>query len=47
MADIMKIIAAIEWIVLGLLFLWKLKRWNKVFQDLYDDLKEDMERWGK
>lgn len=47
MADIMKIIAAIEWIVLGLLFLWKLKRWNKVFQDLCDDLKEDMERWGK
>ena len=45
MADIFTIIAAVEWMVLGLIFLWKLKKWNKAFQDLYDDLKEDMERW--
>lgn len=45
MADILTIIAAVEWMALGLLVLWKLKKWNKAFQDLYDDLKEDMERW--
>ena len=33
MADILTIIAAVEWIALGLLVLWKLKKWNKVFQD--------------
>lgn len=45
MDDILEIIAAVEWMVLGLIVLWKLKKWNKSFQDLYDDLKEDMERW--
>ena len=45
MADILTIIAAVEWMALGLLVLWKLKDWNKRFQDLYDDLKEDVERW--
>lgn len=45
MADILTIIAAVEWMALGLLFLWKLKDWNKRFQALYDDLKEDVERW--
>ena len=45
MADILTIIAAVEWMALGLLVSWKLKKWNKVFQDLYDELKEDMERW--
>lgn len=45
MADILTIIAAVEWMGLGLLVSWKLKKWNKVFQDLYDELKEDMERW--
>ena len=45
MADILTIIAAVEWMVLGLLVLWKLKDWNKKFQALYDDLKEDMEKW--
>ena len=45
MADILEIIAAVEWMVLGLIVLWYLKKWNKSFQDLYDDLKEDMERW--
>lgn len=45
MVDILIITAAVEWMVLGLIVLWKLKKWNKSFQDLYDDLKEDMERW--
>ena len=47
MADILTIIAAVEWVALGLLVLWKLKDWNKRFQALYDDLKEDIERWGE
>ena len=47
MADILIIIATIEWIALGLLVLWKLKRWNKVFQDLYDELKKDAEGWSE
>lgn len=29
----------------GQLVSWKLKKWNKAFQDLYDELEEDMERW--
>lgn len=45
MADILTIIAAVEWMALGLLVSWKLKKWNKAFQDLYDELEEDMERW--
>lgn len=45
MVDILEIIAAVEWMALGLLVLWKLKDWNKRFQGLYDNLKEDMERW--
>ena len=34
MADALEIIAAVEWIVLGILVLWKLWHWNKVFQEL-------------
>lgn len=45
MADILMFVASVEWIGLGLLVLWKLKGWNKKIQDMYDDLKEDMERW--
>ena len=45
MTDVLMIIVAVEWMVLGLLFLWKLKDYNKRFQELYDDMKEDVERW--
>ena len=45
MTDVLMIIVAAEWMALGLLFLWKLKDWNKRFQALYDDMKEDVERW--
>lgn len=45
MADVFTIIASVEWIALGLIVLWKLKRWNKSFQELYDDMKEGMETW--
>lgn len=42
-ADILKTVAALEWIALGVLVLWKLNYWNSVMQRLYDTLKKDME----
>ena len=46
MADIMQLIVVIEWLVLGVLVFVRLKRWNKRFGELYDELQEDMKRWG-
>lgn len=43
MADIMVLIAAVEWMVLGLLVLWKLKEWNQKYEELYNRLEEDIE----
>lgn len=43
MADILTIIAAVEWMVLGLLVLWKLKEWNQKYEELYNRLEEDIE----
>lgn len=43
MADIMVLIAAVEWMVLGLLVLWKLKKWNQKYEELYNRLEEDIE----
>ena len=34
MADILTIIAAVEWMALGLLVLWKLKWWNRKMEEL-------------
>ena len=45
MTDVLMIIVTVEWMAIGLLFLWKLKDWNKRFQALYNELKEDIERW--
>lgn len=39
MADIMMLIAAVEWIVLGILTFWKLRGWNKKMDELYEDMK--------
>lgn len=42
MSDLMTIIAAVEWIVIGVLAFRGLKHWNQRFQALYDELtKED------
>ena len=46
MADILITIAAVEWIALGLLVLWRIRVWDKRFQKLHDNLKKDMERWN-
>ena len=40
MADILTIIAAVEWIVLGILTFWKLKGWNKKMDELYENMKK-------
>ena len=43
MADILTIIAAVEWMALGLLVLWKLKEWNRKMEELYEDMKKQWE----
>lgn len=46
MADILTIIAAVEWMalgLLGLLALWKLKGWNRKMEELYEDMKKQWE----
>lgn len=43
MADILTIIAAVEWMALGLLVLWKLKGWNRQMEELYEDMKKQWE----
>ena len=37
MSDILTIIAAVEWIVVGCLFLWRLR-----FSELYDELRKEI-----
>lgn len=39
MADIMMLIASVEWIALGILTFWKLRGWNKKMDELYEDMK--------
>ena len=43
MADILTIIAAVEWMALGLLARWKLKWWNRKMEELYEDMKKQWE----
>lgn len=43
MADILTIIAAVEWMALGLLVLWKLKGWNRKMEELHEDMKKQWE----
>ena len=42
MADIMQLIACIEWIALGALVLWRLRWWNKKFSELYEELRKEI-----
>lgn len=42
MADAMVNIASALWIVLGVVTFCGLRKWNKRFQKLYDELREDM-----
>lgn len=43
MSDIMTLIAAIEWIAVGIVCFIGLRRWNKRFAALYDELKKMVE----
>lgn len=45
MADTIKLVASIEWLALGIIVYWLLKKWDRRFSDLYKEMKEDMERW--
>lgn len=45
MADTMQLIASLEWLALGIIVFIGMRRWNKRFGELYDELQEDMERW--
>ena len=40
MADVLTLIAALEWIALGVFVHYRLSRWNKKMQELYDELSE-------
>lgn len=40
MADVLTLIAALEWIALGIFVLYRLSRWNEKMQELYDELSE-------
>ena len=44
MSDILTTIAAVEWIVVGCLFLWRLRHWNRRFSELYDELRKEIDR---
>lgn len=43
MAEILQDIASTLWIVLAILVFVELRRWNKWFSDLYDELKKQIE----
>ena len=42
MKDILECIAEIEWIVLGVLVLLRLRHWNRRFSELYDELRNEI-----
>ena len=44
MSDILTTIAAVEWIFVGCLFLWRLRHWNRRFSELYDELRKEIDR---
>lgn len=41
--NILTTIAAVEWIVVGCLFLWRLHYWNRCFSELYDELRKEID----
>ena len=46
MENILQNFASGLWIVLGVYCLFRLRKWNKRFGELYDELKGDVERWN-
>lgn len=43
MENLLQDIASWLWIVLGVYCFFKLRKWNKKFSDLYDELKGEVE----
>ena len=43
MSYILTTIAAVEWIVVGCLFLWRLLQWSWRFSELYDELRKEID----
>lgn len=46
MENLLQNIASGLWIVLGVYCFFGLRKWNKHFSDLYDELKGDVELWN-
>ena len=46
MGNLLQNIASGLWIVLGVYCFFGLRKWNKRFSELYDELKGDVERWN-
>lgn len=42
MADTLTVIAAVEWIVAGILFLRMVRKWDGAFHELHEQLKEEI-----
>ena len=38
MGDLLKLVASMEWIALGIIAFMKLRKWNKRFSELHDEL---------
>lgn len=43
MAETLKMIASIEWMAIGVLVLFGIRKWNKRFSKLHDELKKGIE----
>ena len=46
MENLLQDIASGLWVVLGVYCFFELRKWNKRFRELYDELKGDVERWN-
>ena len=42
MENLLQNIASVLWIVLGVCFFFGLRKWNKRFSELYDEMKEEI-----
>lgn len=42
MENLLQNISSVLWIVLGVCVFFGLRKWNKLFSELYDELKEEM-----
>lgn len=42
MADVLEFVDAILWLLLALILFRDLHKWNKRFQELYDELKKEV-----